>query len=607
MDLIRAKKALLGRPLATEEARHEKLPKWKALATLSSDALSSVAYATDATLVTLLAFSAAALVWSVPIALAIVCLLIILTASYRQTIQAYPSGGGAYTVAKENLGVNAGLVAGAALMIDYVLTVAVSVASGIENIASAFPWLLQHKEAAGAIVVGLIMIMNLRGIRESATIFAFPTYFFIASVLILIGGGIWRVSTGQAAAPPLLTATTFPAVPLFLVLRAFASGCSALTGVEAISNGVSVFRDPQQRNAKITLIIMAALLGLLFLGISSLSHLFHVVPVADQTVMSLLGRAVFGATLPYYFIQVATALILFLAANTSYADFPRLASLMARDRYLPRQLGSMGDRLVFSNGVIWLSLFATYLIFVFKGNTIRMLPLYAVGVFLSFTLSQTGMIVHHLRLREPKWRYSLAMNALGAATTLLVLLDIGLSKFTHGAWIVILALPLLVLLFRRIHRHYLAASAQLTLAGMEPSELKPIRHLVLVPLSGIHRGLVEALRYAVSISDDVHGVYVESDPARTDSVKAEWQKWAPHLPLVILHSPYRSILRPLIHYIDEIKEKTPDEYITVVVPEFVANRWWQNFLHNQTGLFLKASLHFKRRVVVTTVRYHLSR
>ncbi|MCK6597734.1 MAG: APC family permease, partial [Bdellovibrionaceae bacterium] len=366
---------------------------------------SSVAYATEEILIPLMAFSVAAISWSLPIALAIVLLIIMITLSYRQTISAYPNGGGAYTVAKENLGTKAGLVAGAALLIDYVLTVAVSVAAGIENIGSAFPFIYAHREIFCILIIFILTIVNLRGIKDSSTIFAFPTYFFIFSFILMIAFGLYKVALGESPTPPdLIIHEAYPVIPYFLLMKAFASGCSALTGIEAISNGVQLFKKPHAKNAKKTMLWMSAILGFLFLGLSVLAHYYQITPKEDETVVSTIASSVFGKSTVFYFlVQSSTALILILAANTSYADFPRLSSLMAKDGYLPRQLASLGDRLVFSNGILGLGLCASLLIFLFGGETHHLIPLYAVGVFLSFTLSQLGMVIHHFKIKEPGW------------------------------------------------------------------------------------------------------------------------------------------------------------------------------------------------------------
>lgn len=602
------KRIIVGQPLLSHHAADEKIPKWKALSTLSSDALSSVAYATDAILLTLAASAAAATIWSIPIAIAISLLLLILTASYRQTIDAYPNGGGAYTVAKENLGTTAGLIAGAALLIDYVLTVSVSVASGVENISSAIPWTNDHKELIGTLVIIIITFLNLRGIRESATIFAFPTYFFIFSIFIMVGTGLFQLAMGTAVtapAPP--TNSVFNGAIMILILRAFASGCSALTGVEAISNGVSVFRPPAAKNAKITLVWMSVLLGALFMGITITAHYFHTIPTEDQTLISMLGRSIYGGgSIPYYLTQAATALILFLAANTSYADFPRLASLLARDRFLPRQLASLGDRLVFSNGIIGLSLTSIFLLILFRAESIRLLPLYAIGVFLSFTLSQSGMVAHHIKEKEPGWRISLVMNAIGALTTFVVLIDIASTKFFHGAWLVVMVIPCCILFFGRIHKHYFAVGAELSLYGKQPpAKFEKVEHTVIIPISGIHQGVLVALQYALSISTDVRACYVEIDPEKTKALQAEWERWVPGVAFVVLKSPYRSVVQPLIDYLDDVEQCSHGDMITVVVPEFITKKWWHRILHNQTALVLRAALAFRPRRVVTSVRYHL--
>lgn len=607
MGLSRIKTFLLGEPLSNQMAHAERIPKWKALAVLSSDALSSVAYATEEILIPLSLFALTAMTWSIPIALGIALLLLVLTVSYRQTIDAYPNGGGAYTVAKENLGTYPGLVAGASLLIDYTLTVAVSVAAGVQNIASAMPSLQEHKVLVGSIVIVLIMLLNLRGIRESATIFALPTYLFIFSVFTLIIAGTWEMMFGSgSASTPSIIHETYPAVPLFLVLRAFASGCSALTGVEAISNGITLFRTPQPRNAKITMAWMSLLLGCLFLGLTVLAHIHGIVPHEGETTVSILARRVFGSTWMYYLIQTATALILFLAANTSYAGFPMLSSILAGDRFLPRQMASVGDRLVFSNGIMGLSVAAIALLVVFEGDAHHLIPLYAVGVFLSFTLSQTGMVVRHLRTRAAGWFKSMVFNLVGAITTFVVLIVISITKFAGGAWMVIVAIPFLVMVFLKINRHYLAVGKELSqgMTGKVPS-LEPVRHTVIIPISGIHRGVIDALRYAISISEDVRACYVEIDPEATERVKEEWRKWAADVPFVVLKSPAHSVITPLLQYIDDVENTTHDEVITVVIPEFVTSRWWHQIMHNQTALMIRAALMFKRRKVVTSVRYHL--
>jgi amino acid transporter len=606
MGIGRIKRFFVGDPLASEMMQHERITKWKALAVLSSDALSSVAYATEEVLIPLAMFSAAAVSWSLPIAGAIGFLLIVITISYQQTIDAYPGGGGAYTVAKENLGQMAGLVAGASLLIDYILTVSVSVAAGVENVISALPALGEHKEMICIVIILVIMLFNLRGVRESANIFALPTYMFIFSFLILIVFSAYRFMTGQVVAIAPIAQESYPAIPIFLILRAFASGCSALTGIEAISNGIPIFKEPAQRNAKITMIWMSTILGVLFLSMTVLCRVYGIIPKEGETAVSLLSHAVFGENIMYYIVQASTALILVLAANTSYADFPRLSSLLAKDRFLPRQLASLGDRLVFSNGIVGLSFAAILLIIVFRGDTHHLIPLYAVGVFLSFTLSQSGMVVHHLKLREPGWKKSLAFNALGALTTLIVVSVIAITKFIHGAWVVILLIPFLVIIFEQIHAHYTATARKLAYASVHgPHRAKAFRHTAIVPISGIHPGVLDAISYALSISSDVRACTVDSGTEISKNMRNEWERVAPGVPLVILPSPYRSVIRPILDYVDKVEHEMQGDMVTVIIPEFVTSRWYHKFLHNQTALVLYAALRFRKGIVVTSVRYYV--
>lgn len=601
------KQIFIGDPLTTDKLEEEQIPKWKALAVLSSDALSSVAYATEEVLLALLMFSVAAMNWSMPIAVGVAVLLLIITLSYQQTIQAYPHGGGAYTVAKENLGETAGLIAGAALLIDYTLTVSVSVSAGVANIGSAFPFIAQHNILFCILIVLVIMALNLRGIRESSNYFAYPTYFFIISVVVLLITGFYKVATGTVPQAAPILHETYPDVQLFLLLRAFASGCSALTGVEAISNGVPIFKRPSQVNAKITMIWMSAILGLFFLGVTLMAHVYGITPTHGQTVMSLMARAVYGQNIFYYGTQVAVALILLLAANTSYADFPRLSSLLAKDRFLPRQLSSIGDRLVFSNGIIGLTVGAAVLIVLFKGSTHLLIPLYAVGVFLSFTLSQLGMIVHHQKVREGQWKRGLVINTIGAMTTFVVLIVITLTKFTHGAWMVVILIPSLVFFFKQIKRHYLAVGHQLArdTYHQDLNINDQRKYTAIVPISGIHPGVVMAVQYALTISDDVRVCYVDTDKDATDKMLKVWEKWSQGLPLNILRSPYRSVLGPLLDYIDQVHIESGKDMVSVVVPEFITRKWYHQFLHNQMTLVLRTALRLKSGKVVTSIRYHL--
>ena len=599
------KRLVIGEPIPTQKAHSELIPKWKALAVLSSDALSSVAYATEEILIALALVSVAAMSWSLPVSLAILTLLIIIAISYVQTIKSYPNGGGAYIVAKENLGETAGLVAGAALLIDYVLTVSVSVSAGVENIISAFPLLAEWRVTLDSAAIFILMLLNLRGVKDSSTLFAAPTYMFIFAMLTMMGVGGYHVLHGNVEQSVHLFEQNYPEIGLFMILRAFSAGCTALTGVEAISNGIPLFKQPAQKNARITLIWMAVILGTIFTGMTLLSHAYGIVP-GKETVISGLAHAIFGNSTFYYFLQVSVASILMLAANTSYADFPRLSSLLARDRYLPRQLASQGDRLVFSNGIVGLSLAAWFLILFVQGDTHHLLPLYALGVFLSFTLSQAGMVVHHIKIKEPKWKLGVFINALGAVTTFLVLIVISITKFSHGAWIIVIAIPVFVFFFKRINRHYVITGRQLSMGDLKPPfKLAPMKHTVLMPVSGVHKGIIDPLRYAVTMSKDVVGIYVELDPGQGEKFRTEWNKWAPNVPIVILPSPFRSLSGPLFKFIDETLASGEVEYITVLIPEFVTAKWWHAFMHNQTAFLIRAGLTFKPNVAVISVRYHL--
>lgn len=601
------KRTLLGNPIASKHADHQRLTKRRALAVFSSDALSSVAYATEEVLLVLMVSGAVFLQFSIPIALAIIGLLAIVVVSYTQTIHEYPNGGGAYVVAHENLGEHAGLTAGAALLIDYVLTVAVSVAAGIAAITSAFPSLEGHRIALCMIAIGILMFMNLRGIRESAGIFAIPTYAFVVSIFVTLGVGFYKFSTGEFAHvdPPELNVVE--PFSLFVLLRAFSSGCTAMTGVEAISNGVPVFQKPEAKNAARTLIIMTLILSCMFFGITFLSHYHGIVPTAGETVLSQLTRSIHGTSWAYYFVQVFTMGILILAANTSFADFPRLASLLAKDRYLPRQLASVGDRLVFSNGILALGFLAIILVILFNANTHALIPLYAVGVFLSFTLSQVGMVRHWYKNKTAGWLKHALVNAIGGFLTAIVTIIFVVTKFTHGAWAVVVLIPLFIAMFLRIKHHYVSVGKQLSLIGADPARYATnLKHTVLLPISGIHKGVIEALRYAQSMASDVRAVYVEIDHATTERLQQEWQRWGRGVPLVVLKSPYRSIMSPFLRYVDEVEESASDDMITVIIPEFVTAKWWQQLLHNQTAIFIRTALMFKRGKVVTSVRYHLT-
>jgi amino acid transporter len=600
------KRLVVGKPIPSHLAHHERLSKVTGLAVLSSDALSSVAYATEEILRVLVLVGVGALGYASPIAFVIAGILAIVVFSYRQTIHAYPSGGGAYLVSKDNLGEMPALIAAASLLIDYVLTVAVSIAAGVAAITSAFPeWHVNRIELTLAFVA-LLMIGNLRGIRESGRIFAVPTYFFIVTTLGLIAIGAWRAFTGgihPVAAGESIQSAGDP-LTLFLLLTAFANGCTAMTGVEAVSNGVPAFRPPESKNAAATMLMMAVLSITMFLGITLLAHAYGVAPNDRETVVSQLARGVFGDRgVAYYAVQAATMLILVLAANTAYADFPRLASILARDRYVPRQFMNQGDRLAFSNGIVGLSAFAAVLLVGFGGDTHALIPLYMIGVFVSFTLSQAGMVVHWKRAGGPGWRTSALVNGIGALVTGVVLLVVAVTKTVEGAWLILLLIPANVALFRITRRHYDGVAAQLTMEGWRS---RGARHnTVLVPISGVQRAVAEALDYAATLSPDVRAVYVDVDPVSTEQLRRSWERLETRVPLVALESPFRSLMEPLLEYIETVAAAQPDGYITVVLPEFVPARWWHHLYHNQRALLIKGALLFKPNTVVTSVPFHL--
>lgn len=613
----RLKRFLIGAPIATSRAEHERLTKFKALAVLSSDAISSVAYATEAILVTVIVAGSGNLWVTLPISFAIVSLLTIVAISYRQTIPAYPNGGGSYIVAKDNLGTLAGLVAAASLLIDYVLTVSVSIAAGVQNLASLFPELAPYVVAIDVTLVLVVTIVNLRGVRESGSIFAIPTYIFIGSALVLIAIGsvksfflLHHGIIGHYAPAPGIEPLT-----IFLVLKSFAAGCSAMTGVEAISNGVPAFKKPEARNASITLTWMAVTLGTLFIGITFLATSYGIEANAagNPTVISQIAKQVFTGPLYFMFpvFQLATLFILTLAANTSYSDFPRLASLLARDNFLPHQFAFRGDRLAFSIGIIFLAALASILLVVFEGSTTQLINLYAVGVFMSFTLSQSGMVRHWWRLRREHkgWQRSMAINGLGALTTFVVALVIASTKFLEGAWIVVILIPLLVLMFLAIQRHY--DRVEVARTTDIPVHPKDIHHRLIVPIAGLDGVSIQSLAYARSVSRHVTAVHVAIDVDDANKVRADWSEWQKQLHadeethLIVIDSPYRSLNRPLLAYIDTVHELFPDDTLTVILPEFVVTHWWEHILHNQTALRLKAALLFRPGIVVTSIPQHL--
>jgi len=610
MVLSKMRRFLIGSPIHSAHHHQELIPKWKALPVLAADALSSVAYATEeiviplALLATLIPFATH---WLLPIAGAIVVLMFIVAMSYRETIQAYPQGGGAYIVVKENLGQGAGLVAGAALLIDYILTVAVSVSAGVENLISAFPQFAEVQIFFCVWIILILMTLNLRGMGESSTVFAVPTYFFIGSIGVLIFNGIWH--NPHEGMNPIVDVfqTNYPEIGIILFLRAFSSGCAALTGIEAVSDAVPLFREPKAKNAKATLLLMVGILATLFFGVSYLVYVHEITHVPGVTLISQLNKIIFGDGLFYYAVQTGVVLILFLAASTAYADFPRVASLLSKDRYAPRQFASIGDRLVFSNGIIGLSLIAILLIVFFKGRTHLLIPLYSVGVFLSFTLSQAGMVIRHLKLKQKGWRKSIALNAFGMFCTAVVLCVVAAFKFTHGAWVVVIIIPAIVYMFHRIHVHYVMFAREISQSHYSmPVCEKMTDHVVVIPISGLHRGVMNAIRYGMSISHDLRICYVKTDDESYIRLKAAWDEKFPNLKLHVLESPYRSISGPILDYIDLVSKEHPTEFITVIFPEFLTARWHHQLLHNQTAWLIKLSLIYKKNVVVTSVKYHLT-
>ncbi|HEX6304972.1 MAG TPA: APC family permease [Anaerolineales bacterium] len=604
---------VLGSPLPTQNLLQERLNKLRALAAFSPDALSSIAYANQEIFLALVAAGSLGLSFSFPVGLGIVILLTLVALSYYQTIHAYPSGGGSYVVARENLGVLPGLVAAAALLIDYTLTAAVSLTAGVEALASAFPVLWQHRVLVALLLLVIITLINLRGAQEAGTIIAVPVYLFLITYLGMIAFGIWRA---WREGPGSLAATApAPLEPLtvFLVMRAFASGSTALTGIEAISNGVPAFRPPEAKNAGKTLIVMALLMAILFLGSLGLTQYFAVITGSQETILSALSRRVLGSGPLYYLVQISTLLVLVVAANTGFAGFPRLASILAKDRFLPRQLANLGDRLVYSNGMLLLALATALLVIIFAGDSHALVPLFAVGAFLAFTLSQAGMVVHWFKQRERGWRYKILLNGLGATGTGITLLVVGVSKFVHGAWLTLLLIPLIVWLFTRIYDHFQDVSQQLTLKGLPPSLRAMPKVRLVIPISGVHRATIEAINYARTLSDQITCVYIEVEPGTGEVIRARWGEWLPDIPLVVEASPYRSVVRPLLDFLDRTdREHNDGQLAAVLLPEIIPAHGWQALLHNQIALSIKAALLYRRRQLgyqrlIIDVAYHLKR
>lgn len=621
---------LFGNPLATAEAPHQTISKRIGLAIFASDALSSTAYATQEILVILAAAGTAAFGYAFPISLAIVGLLAIVTLSYEQTIHAYPGGGGAYIVSRDNLGELPAQIAGAALLTDYILTVAVSVSSGVAQVVSAFPGLLSYRAYLAVALVAFVMLINLRGIKESGSAFAIPSYFFLTMMVLTVGIALVRYLSGALGTvvnpPPLDMLHETQAISLFLILHAFSSGTTALTGVEAISNGTTSFREPRSRNAGITLLWMSAILGTLFLAITFFSGKIGAVPSETETVISQFARTVHGGQgIPYLLTIAATTIILIMATNTSFAGAPSLSALLAIDGFVPRQLAFRGSRLVYSNGIVALAVIASVLILVFNASVTGLIPLYAIGVFLSFTLSQAGMarrwykigrlqpgqeihergsILHHDR----RWAVKMVINSFGALCTAVVMLVFCVTKFQDGAWLVLVLIPILVIMFARIHHHYQDLAQRLSLERYGAAPRTDRRHRVILPVSSVHRGTLTALAYARSLSNDITAVHVSIDPDAVEKVKSKWEVWGGGVRLQIIDSPYRLLIEPMMDYIAAIvAQRQPNETITVVVPQFVPRHSWQNLLHTQTAWFLRQAFLSQPGIVITDVPYQLDR
>ncbi len=611
------KRVLVGKPLATADQEHQLIPKSVALPVFCSDAISSTAYATEEILFVTAVASTSSLQVGLdrllPIAIGVAVLLGVVVTSYRRTIHAYPQGGGSYVVSRENLGTKASLVAGASILVDYILTVAVSISAGVAAIISipAFAGLRDNRVGLALALIALITVANLRGLKESGTLFAVPTYVYIATISVLVVYGLARSFFGDLGRVPFdpghseAAREAGGAIGLFLLLKGFSSGAVALTGIEAVADGVPAFRKPQARNASTTLLLMAVILGTLFLGTATLAQRLHPFPSHDETVLSQLGHLVFGGGPVFLLLQFATAAILVLAANTAYADFPRLSSIIARDGFLPRQLANRGDRLVFSNGIVFLALAASALIVAFGGVTNALIPLYAVGVFTSFTLSQLGMVRYQQRLREPGWRLGVATSGVGAAVTFGVLLVVATTKFADGAWVPLVVVPSIIFLFLAIRRHYDRVSSTLTIA---PEDVHPevFNHTVVVLVGRMHKGVIKALAYAKSLRPNhLAAVFVAADDDDRDAIQREWRRFHMDVPLEIVSSPYRDLVDPVERFLGDLDDRWDNDTISVVIPEFVVEHWYENILHNQSALALKLALLGRPGTVVISVPYHL--
>lgn len=613
MVMREVRRLVIGRPLHNQEIIHEKLPKWKALSIFSSDPLSSVGYGPEQIVIVLAVPGLLAYGYFPYVFAVILAILAIISISYGQVARANPGGGGSYSVAMHNLGETPALIAAAALFADYVLTVSVSISSGTDALVSAFPALAPHAVSIDlAVLFGLLMMINLRGVRESSNVFVFPTYAFVFGIFALIATGVYQVFTesGPIISPQAVAKQSLDWTMLFLVLRAFSSGCASVTGVEAISNGVPAFKKPEAHNAALTTYYMAVILGIMLSGICFLIMHYHLMPLPEETMLSQLAANIFGRNWFYYFIQLATMLVLYLAANTSYNGLPPLLSIMARDGYMPRYLGIRGERLSFSNGIVLLSVVAGGLIVIFNGNVEHLINLYALGVYTAFTISQLGMVVHWRRERGGNRAWRAGVNAVGACLTGTVVVVVSIAKFTHGAWIVLVFVPLMIYIFRVIKHHYCDMAEQLHLpvedGGFTTTTVR--RNIVVVPISTPTRVVADTINYAKLISKDVVALHIATDEEEGRQVRDKWETWNPGVQLVTVHSPYRLLIQPLLDYLNELeKEKRPADYITVLIPEFETKKWWHRLLHNQTGWILRTLLILRENVIVATIPYHLAK
>jgi amino acid transporter len=605
--------SIIGPPLATKASIHRRLSKFHALGALSPDALSSIAYANEEIYLGLVVAGAAGLILAFPISIAISVLLVLVSLSYYQTIQAYPSGGGSYVVASENLGTYPGLIAAAALMIDYILTAAVSLTAGVAAIASAFPLLWPYRVVLSLVLLVIITLVNLRGLQETGAVISIPVYLFLFTYFPMLIFGVFVLIRDGITPLAVISPPAINPLSLFLVLHAFSAGCTAMTGIEAISNGVQVFKPPESKNAGRTMIIMAVLMATLFLGSIGLTQGLGVLAGEQETILSALARRLFGFGIPYLIIQGSTMLILVVAANTSFAGFPRVAAILAEHGFFPRQFTNLGDRLVFSNGIVSLAAITGLLIIIFNGDTHTLIPLFAVGVFLAFSLSQAGMVIHWYRERGKNWIAKAVFNGLGAIATLLTLLVVGVSKFLDGAWITCIIIPAFVYALHKVNTHYREVAKELAFHnGKPPVRLEKITRVV-VPVSGIHRGMIEAVNFAQKSFKEVIALYVELEPGRAEHIRQQWEEWWPDVKFVVRESPYRSVVAPLLDYLDELDATRADGQLTaVVLPEIIPSRWWHNLLHNQSALLIKSALLYRRREhgyqrIIIDIPYHLEK